>query len=589
MNNFEQQLRHISQEAKKVTLSEKDKHVLRSNLEAFVKSHPAQEGVESIVVRGALGRKSFSYRKMHPNLTALFRGVLVGVLGAVLVGGGVASAATDALPGDALYPVKINLNEKVQSLVTISPEAQAKLQTEFAETRLREAETLALQGKLSAQTQENLEERFEEHAKASEKSLSEIQGQDKEAIIAEIQSEFEAALAAHEELLSRLAAQIGTPQNTSETMPGTGESEDATSTAASTGSSTLSASSTEVSVSASSTLESTSTTISQDASSSTASTSEATSTPKADLSATTTSRVQAFNAPQNTKNIEIGARIDSILSWIRGQKEQIAHQREDVEKQVFSQVKSQVEVLTSQTRDHATAQINSAENVLKNGNGIPEEVKQQAEGNMDDAHQAFAEGEAKFEAKDYSEAYSSYRTAIRNALQAEILVETSQELKLSADIRALVGNSSNTEQGTSEQNNSGTGTGTETASNTPEENASSTESTSTGNTDAKNATGTSATSTQANASSSEASASSTATNTFQKMKIGTGTTDTRLDLQSRAEVHSDVTLATQNIPAVSAPKISVLDQDSKHLHETKETSLRESIRGKISSIWNGIF
>ena len=60
-----------------------------------------------------------------------------------LISGGVVLAANRALPGDLLYPIKTNINEKALRLVSsASPVAQAKFEVGLVNERLVEAEKL---------------------------------------------------------------------------------------------------------------------------------------------------------------------------------------------------------------------------------------------------------------------------------------------------------------------------------------------------------------------------------------------------------------------------------------------------------------
>ena len=70
----------------------------------------------------------------------------------LLIGGGVTLVAEQSIPGDFLYPVKINFNEEVRSLLAVTDQDEARWQTEAAERRLSEAETLTERGVLDEAT-----------------------------------------------------------------------------------------------------------------------------------------------------------------------------------------------------------------------------------------------------------------------------------------------------------------------------------------------------------------------------------------------------------------------------------------------------
>ena len=65
-------------------------------------------------------------------------------------------AANNSLPGDALYPVKIHVNEGFEHMGAIGAEAEAKLSAELIARRAEEARMLQSQGKLDAEARATL-------------------------------------------------------------------------------------------------------------------------------------------------------------------------------------------------------------------------------------------------------------------------------------------------------------------------------------------------------------------------------------------------------------------------------------------------
>ncbi len=118
-----------------------------------------------------------------------------------LLGGGTSFAAQGALPGDALYPVKVNVNEEVRSALTFSPEGKIELNAERAAARLAEAEKLAGQNRLTAEAKAQVEKNFIRFADKVKDRLADLSPEAR----AEITSRFEAALAAHDRILLSLA------------------------------------------------------------------------------------------------------------------------------------------------------------------------------------------------------------------------------------------------------------------------------------------------------------------------------------------------------------------------------------------------
>ena len=89
--------------------------------------------------------------------------VTAGALVVVLLVGTTTYAAQGALPGDFLYPVKTQINEKVQSALATSDEAKAQLNVDLAVERVQEAEQLAVTNRLSSTTVAELETSFDTH------------------------------------------------------------------------------------------------------------------------------------------------------------------------------------------------------------------------------------------------------------------------------------------------------------------------------------------------------------------------------------------------------------------------------------------
>lgn len=82
------------------------------------------------------------------------------VLVVTLAGGSTALAASSALPGDVLFPVKIHVNERVETLLAVTPESQAQVATVQASRRLEEAEELVHKGRLTKEVTKEVEVNF---------------------------------------------------------------------------------------------------------------------------------------------------------------------------------------------------------------------------------------------------------------------------------------------------------------------------------------------------------------------------------------------------------------------------------------------
>jgi hypothetical protein len=125
----------------------------------------------------------------------------------VLLGGGTSIAADRALPGDALYAVKVNVNEQVRAALTFSADAKAKLNAQLAEERLREAAVLAAEGKLDAATEAELRSSFQASAAEAQSYIQTVKVSGKAGVAAEINADFVSALEAQAQAMQAIRAE----------------------------------------------------------------------------------------------------------------------------------------------------------------------------------------------------------------------------------------------------------------------------------------------------------------------------------------------------------------------------------------------
>jgi hypothetical protein len=85
---------------------------------------------------------------------------------AAALGGGISWEASNALPGDALYPFKISVNESVEAALAQSDAAKADLDISLAQERLDEAQQLAKENKLTSTIQSQLTQNFDARAQS---------------------------------------------------------------------------------------------------------------------------------------------------------------------------------------------------------------------------------------------------------------------------------------------------------------------------------------------------------------------------------------------------------------------------------------
>lgn len=132
---------------------------------------------------------------------------LLAALVLIVLAGGTSYAAEGALPGDALYGIKVNINEPIQGLAAATSEEKAKWNAARATRRLEEAEILAAHNKLNDETRVQVEALFADHTNAFSKDVATlVQAAEDTPAAATVQSDFEATLRAHHAILADLIA-----------------------------------------------------------------------------------------------------------------------------------------------------------------------------------------------------------------------------------------------------------------------------------------------------------------------------------------------------------------------------------------------
>jgi hypothetical protein len=125
---------------------------------------------------------------------------------------GAAFNANAALPGDVLYPIKLNVNEKVRTLVSIGDSANARAHVQAAESRLGEAGKLEVQNKLTAPVRTILEARLSEEIGMVRQYIAKLQTEGNPQSAAAIETELKAKLSEKGATLKMLNPQFN-PDN----------------------------------------------------------------------------------------------------------------------------------------------------------------------------------------------------------------------------------------------------------------------------------------------------------------------------------------------------------------------------------------
>jgi len=160
-NNLIEQLKKLSN----ITLSKSEKERFRHALHSHMKNYetPANGSVPSPFTEHA---RRFILRPLQAMTMAA-----VIILGS---GAGLTYAAQDALPGDALYNVKVNFNEEVRGWAYNNPKDKAEYEIGRAAKRLEETAQLALTGKLDADAVREVQAQITKHTQRTQREVDKI-------------------------------------------------------------------------------------------------------------------------------------------------------------------------------------------------------------------------------------------------------------------------------------------------------------------------------------------------------------------------------------------------------------------------------
>lgn len=122
--------------------------------------------------------------------------------------GGISYAAEGTLPGDWLYGIKTNITEPVKGALALSSQAKSDWAASVAQTRVQEAATLAAEGRLDDETQDELENSFDAHVEVAATLIASETSTSPDTVIANAIG-FEARLAESERVLTQVGEAKG--------------------------------------------------------------------------------------------------------------------------------------------------------------------------------------------------------------------------------------------------------------------------------------------------------------------------------------------------------------------------------------------
>lgn len=209
MKRFAQQLKKQSDSVK---LRASERRELRERLVSYMEYHPASDSVVATPSPSIFSK--FSILKLNTFEGRSFMGAL-----SVLLLITVPVLAERAVPGDALYAFKINVNEEIRSSLSVSPYAKVEWETERLNRRIAEARLLASEGRLTEEAEADVAAAVKHHSDEAQKEIAVLRASDSdEAAIAEIA--FESALVVQSEILEKELAKEVALNVSASTTPG---------------------------------------------------------------------------------------------------------------------------------------------------------------------------------------------------------------------------------------------------------------------------------------------------------------------------------------------------------------------------------
>lgn len=117
----------------------------------------------------------------------------------IVLGSGASGVAANSLPGDLLYPIKININEKIE-LALSSPKTKIKVQEKLLSHRLDEVVALSVRGNLSEKSVAVVEIGLTKHTDILNKEIIKLRDEKKEDLAIEISENINTSFKAHESI-----------------------------------------------------------------------------------------------------------------------------------------------------------------------------------------------------------------------------------------------------------------------------------------------------------------------------------------------------------------------------------------------------
>ncbi len=179
MKRFSEQ---FNTKAKSIKLTATEKNELRERVVSYMEYHPLQQSEHVAVVSKNTPAISFI---LSPKMWQKFQWAGSFILVCVV---SISYLAERAVPGDALYAIKVGVNEEVRSTMARGSYEKVVWETERLNRRIAEARLLASEGRLTEEVGAQVASAVKEHTDNARKEIENLQLTDKdEATLAAIE------------------------------------------------------------------------------------------------------------------------------------------------------------------------------------------------------------------------------------------------------------------------------------------------------------------------------------------------------------------------------------------------------------------
>ncbi len=171
MKRFSEQLKKKSET---IRLRASEKAELQSRIVAFMEYHPLPAAVKSVPVpKSKLSPEPYrviaipqAYLRSFIGVTALLFVVVIPAM------------AENAIPGDILYPVKVNFTEEIRSTLSTNSYEKVVWETTRLERRISEARLLAQAGKLTGEAEAEVLAAVQVHSQKAQQQIETLRTTD---------------------------------------------------------------------------------------------------------------------------------------------------------------------------------------------------------------------------------------------------------------------------------------------------------------------------------------------------------------------------------------------------------------------------